>query len=188
MKIYLETFGCQMNRLDSELVVALLLSAYILYDKFAYNVPILVAHAPLAGAAAVLLLTGLVGCEKPAETSETVILYTSVPTAVIARITRSSMLEVLSADYVRTARAKGNSPWRVVMRHAFPNASIPVMNIAGLQLGALLSGAVLTETVFNWPGLSRVIRLCNSSRLFCSGVAVSRSRKRDFRLLSSFQA
>ena len=77
----------------------------------------------------------------------------SIPTAVIARITRSSMLEVLSADYVRTARAKGNSRWRVVMRHAFPNASIPVMNIAGLQLGALLSGAVLTETVFSWPGL-----------------------------------
>jgi ABC-type dipeptide/oligopeptide/nickel transport system permease component len=81
------------------------------------------------------------------------IALSSIPTAVIARITRSSMLEVLSADYVRTAQAKGNSPWRVVMRHAFPNASIPVMNIAGLQLGALLSGAVLTETVFSWPGL-----------------------------------
>ncbi|MCG8583437.1 MAG: ABC transporter permease [Pirellulales bacterium] len=79
----------------------------------------------------------------------------SIPMAVIARITRSSMIEVLSDDYVRTARAKGNTPWRVVMRHAFPNASIPVVNIAGLQLGVLLSGAVLTETVFNWPGLGR---------------------------------
>ena len=81
------------------------------------------------------------------------IALSTIPLAIIARITRSSMLEVLSADYVRTARAKGNSPWRVVMRHAFPNASIPVVNIAGLQLGALLSGAVLTETVFSWPGL-----------------------------------
>lgn len=79
----------------------------------------------------------------------------SIPMAVIARITRSSMLEVLSADYVRTARAKGASLWRVVMRHALPNASIPVANIAGLQIGFLLGGAVLTETVFDWPGLGR---------------------------------
>ncbi|MCH8922722.1 MAG: ABC transporter permease [Planctomycetes bacterium] len=79
----------------------------------------------------------------------------SIPMAVIARVTRSSMLEVLSADYVRTARAKGASLWRVVMRHALPNASIPVANIAGLQIGFLLGGAVLTETVFDWPGLGR---------------------------------
>ena len=83
------------------------------------------------------------------------IALSSIPTAVIARMTRSSMIEVLSADYVRTARAKGGTQWRVIMRHAFPNASIPVMNIAGLQLGALLSGAVLTETVFAWPGLGQ---------------------------------
>jgi len=81
------------------------------------------------------------------------IALSTIPMAIIARITRSSMLEILSADYIRTAKAKGNAPWRVVMRHAFPNASIPVVNIAGLQLGALLSGAVLTESVFNWPGL-----------------------------------
>jgi len=83
------------------------------------------------------------------------IALSSIPTAVIARMTRSCMLEVLSADYVRTAKAKGASPLRTVMRHAFPNASIPVVNIVGLQLGTLLSGAVLTETVFNWPGLGR---------------------------------
>ncbi len=83
------------------------------------------------------------------------IALSSIPTAVIARMTRSCMLEVLSADYVRTAKAKGASRLRTVMRHAFPNASIPVVNIVGLQLGALLSGAVLTETVFNWPGLGR---------------------------------
>jgi peptide/nickel transport system permease protein len=81
------------------------------------------------------------------------IALSTIPMAVIARITRSSMLEVLSADYVRTARAKGAAFWRVVMRHALPNASIPIANIAGFQVGALLSGAVLTETVFSWPGL-----------------------------------
>ena len=85
------------------------------------------------------------------------IALSSIPMAVIARITRSSMLEVLSADYVRTARAKGASLWRVVMRHALPNVSIPVANIAGLQIGFLLAGAVLTETVFNWPGLGRYL-------------------------------
>jgi peptide/nickel transport system permease protein len=79
----------------------------------------------------------------------------TIPTALIARITRASMLEVLSTDYVRTAKAKGSSSWRVVWRHALPNASIPVVNIAGLQLGQLLTGAVLTESVFDWPGLGR---------------------------------
>lgn len=79
----------------------------------------------------------------------------TIPTAMIARITRSSMLDVLSADYVRTARAKGGSPLRVVWRHALPNAAIPVANIAGLQLGQMLTGAVLTESVFDWPGLGR---------------------------------
>lgn len=81
----------------------------------------------------------------------------TIPTAIIARVTRSSMLEVLSADYVRTARAKGASIWRVVWRHAFPNASVPVANIAGFQIGVLLTGAVLTETVFDWPGLGKYI-------------------------------
>jgi peptide/nickel transport system permease protein len=81
----------------------------------------------------------------------------SIPTAIIARITRSSMLEVMSADYIRTAKAKGNSPWRVVWRHALPNAAVPIANIAGFQIGLLLSGAVLTETVFDWPGLGKYI-------------------------------
>ena len=81
----------------------------------------------------------------------------SVPAAVIARITRSSMLDVLSSDYIRTARSKGASFWRTVWRHALPNAAVPVTNIAGLQIGLLLSGAVLTETVFDWPGLGQYI-------------------------------
>ncbi len=81
------------------------------------------------------------------------LVLSTVPMAVIARITRSSALDVLSADFIRTARAKGAGLWRVVLRHALPAAAVPVTNIAGLQIGLLLSGAVLTETVFDWPGL-----------------------------------
>ncbi|QDU95221.1 ABC transporter permease [Lignipirellula cremea] len=85
------------------------------------------------------------------------ITLSTIPTAVIARITRSSMLEVLDSDYVRTARAKGCPPWRVVWRQAFPNATPAVVNIAAFQIGMLLSGAVLTETIFDWPGLGKYV-------------------------------
>lgn len=77
--------------------------------------------------------------------------------ALIARITRSSMLEVLHNDYVRTARAKGLRDSVVIIRHALRNALIPVVTVVGLQFGALLGGAVLTETVFAWPGVGRYI-------------------------------
>ena len=77
----------------------------------------------------------------------------TVPLAIIARMTRSSMLEVLSEDYVRTARAKGLSPLRVVGLHALRNALIPVVTVIGLQVGTLLAGAVLTETIFSWGGI-----------------------------------
>jgi peptide/nickel transport system permease protein len=77
--------------------------------------------------------------------------------AIIARMTRSSMLEVLSLDYVRTARAKGLEESRVVMKHAFRNALVPVVTIGGLQFGQLMGGAVLTETVFTWPGIGRLL-------------------------------
>jgi dipeptide transport system permease protein len=79
----------------------------------------------------------------------------TVPLAVIARMTRSSMLEVLSEDYVRTARAKGLSPLRVVGLHALRNALLPVITMIGLQTSALLAGAVLTETIFSWPGVGK---------------------------------
>jgi dipeptide transport system permease protein len=79
----------------------------------------------------------------------------TVPLAVIARMTRSSMLEVLSEDYVRTARAKGLSEFRVVAVHALRNALIPVVTVIGLQVGGLLAGAVLTETIFSWPGVGK---------------------------------
>src|SRR6478752_5498051 len=77
----------------------------------------------------------------------------TIPLAVIARMTRSAMLEVLREDYVRAARAKGLPRWRVVVVHAFRNALIPVLTIIGLQVGLLLSGAILTETIFSWPGV-----------------------------------
>jgi peptide/nickel transport system permease protein/oligopeptide transport system permease protein len=77
--------------------------------------------------------------------------------AIIARMTRSSMLEVLRSDYIRTARAKGAPERTVVNRHAFRNALIPVITVVGLQMGTLLSGAVLTESVFAWPGIGRLM-------------------------------
>ena len=76
--------------------------------------------------------------------------------APIARLTRSALLEVLRQDYVRTARAKGLREWRVVVKHAFRNAAVPVLTITGLQLGTLLGASVVTETVFAWPGLGRL--------------------------------
>jgi dipeptide transport system permease protein len=77
----------------------------------------------------------------------------TIPLAIFARMTRSSMLEVLGEDYVRTARAKGLSPWRVTGLHALRNALIPVVTVIGLQIGNFLAGAVLTEYVFSWPGV-----------------------------------
>jgi len=79
----------------------------------------------------------------------------TIPLAVIARMTRSSMLEVLREDYVRTARAKGASTLRVVGIHALRNALIPVVTTVGLQVGTLLAGAILTETIFSWPGIGK---------------------------------
>ncbi|MBN8539848.1 MAG: ABC transporter permease subunit [Deltaproteobacteria bacterium] len=83
------------------------------------------------------------------------LVLSTVPLAVIARMTRSSLLEVLGEDYVRTARAKGLSRFRVVVIHALRNALIPVITVIGLMLGTILTGAILTETIFSWPGLGR---------------------------------
>ena len=79
----------------------------------------------------------------------------TIPLAVIARQTRSAMLEVLGEDYVRTARAKGLSPMRVIGLHALRNALIPVVTTIGLQVGLLMAGAILTETIFSWPGIGK---------------------------------
>ncbi|HAA32022.1 MAG TPA: peptide ABC transporter permease [Cyanobacteria bacterium UBA8553] len=77
----------------------------------------------------------------------------TIPLAIIARITRSAMLEVLSQDYIRTARAKGQLERWVIFKHALKNALLPVVTIIGLQFGTLLGGAILTETIFSWPGI-----------------------------------
>jgi dipeptide transport system permease protein len=84
----------------------------------------------------------------------TIVLGT-VPLAVIARMTRSAMLEVLGEDYIRTARAKGLSPFRVIAVHGLRNALIPVVTVIGLQVGVLFTGAILTETIFSWPGVGK---------------------------------
>jgi dipeptide transport system permease protein len=108
-----------------------------------------------------LLIDALLSGEKGAFSSAlshlilpTIVLGT-VPLAVIARMTRSAMLEVLGDDYVRTARAKGLSALRVVGLHALRNALIPVVTVIGLQVGVLFTGAILTETIFSWPGVGK---------------------------------
>lgn len=83
------------------------------------------------------------------------IVLATIPLAVIARQTRSAMLEVLSEDYVRTAKAKGLGPQRVIGFHALRNALIPVITVIGLQVGVLFAGAILTETIFSWPGIGK---------------------------------
>ncbi len=79
------------------------------------------------------------------------------PTALVARLTRSSMLEILSKEYIRTGRAKGLAERIVILRHALKNATIPVLTVIGLQIGTLLGGAVITESVFAWPGMGKLV-------------------------------
>ena len=81
----------------------------------------------------------------------------SFPTALVARLTRSSMLEILGRDYIRTGRAKGLAERAVVLRHALRNAAVPVLTVLGLQIGTLLGGAVITESVFAWPGMGKLV-------------------------------
>jgi dipeptide transport system permease protein len=109
-------------------------TGFMLFDAFRADIP-----GALRSAASHLILPSIV--------------LGTIPLAVIARMTRSSMLEVLREDYVRTARAKGLSRTRVVVVHALRNALIPVITVIGLQVGLLLSGAILTETIFSWPGV-----------------------------------
>jgi dipeptide transport system permease protein len=108
-----------------------------------------------------LLLDSLIAGDKGAFRSALshlvlpAIVLGTVPLAVIARMTRSAMLEVLGEDYIRTARAKGLSPMRVIAVHGLRNALIPVVTVIGLQVGVLFTGAILTETIFSWPGVGK---------------------------------
>lgn len=99
----------------------------------------------------------------------------TIPMAIIARMTRSSMLEVMRSDYIRTARAKGLSEFWVIYKHTLKNAFIPVLTVVGLQTGMLLGGAVLTETIFSWPGIGRYLYDAITSRdyqIIQSGILV----------------
>jgi ABC-type dipeptide/oligopeptide/nickel transport system permease component len=97
------------------------------------------------------------GAEAPGSIVLPALTLAAFSVALIARMTRASMLEVLSQDYVRTARAKGLAETAVVVRHALKNALIPIVTVVGLQFGTLLGGAVLTESVFGWPGMGLLL-------------------------------
>ena len=84
--------------------------------------------------------------------------------AILTRMVRTAMLEELGQDYIRTARAKGLTEIAVVCRHALPNALVPIITVVGLQFGALLAGAIVTETIFSWPGLGRLVVTAISNR------------------------
>jgi peptide/nickel transport system permease protein len=92
----------------------------------------------------------------------------TIPMAVVMRMTRSSMLEVMNEDYVRTARAKGVVPWRVIVKHALRNAMLPTITVIGLQVGLLMGGAIITETIFSWPGIGLYTYTSISSRDYAS--------------------
>jgi len=97
------------------------------------------------------------GADSPAGIVLPAVTLALLSVGLVARMTRSSLLEVLGQDYVRTARAKGARPARVVLAHGLRNAMVPILTALGLQLGALMGGAVLTESVFGWPGVGRLL-------------------------------
>ena len=140
------------------LLLIIFFSANLGWTPVSGRISLLYFFEPVTG---FMLIDSLLSGEKGAFRSAvshlilpTVVLAT-IPMAVIARQTRSAMLEVLSEDYVRTARAKGLPPQRVVGLHALRNALIPVVTVIGLQVGVLLAGAILTETIFSWPGIGK---------------------------------
>ena len=140
------------------LLLILLFSVTLGWTPVSGRIDILLDVPPVTG---FMLIDSLLGDDPGAFKSAlahlilpTIALGT-IPLAVIARMTRSTMLEVLREDYIRTARAKGLSWWRVVAIHALRNALIPVVTVIGLQVGVMLAGAILTETIFSWPGIGK---------------------------------
>ena len=140
------------------LLLILMFSVTLGWTPVSGRIDILFDLPPVTGLMLVdSLLSGEPGAFKSAVSHlilPTIALGT-IPLAVIARMTRSAMLEVLREDYVRTARAKGLPRWRVIGIHALRNALIPVITVVGLQVGTLLAGAILTETIFSWPGIGK---------------------------------
>jgi dipeptide transport system permease protein len=138
------------------LLLVLLFSVHLGWTPVSGRIDLLYYFEPVTGFMLIdSLLSGQEGAFRSALAHLVLpaIVLGTVPLATIARMTRSSMLEVLQDDYVRTARAKGLSPLRVIGVHALRNALIPVVTVIGLQTGMLLGGAVLTEYIFSWPGV-----------------------------------
>ena len=140
------------------LLLIIFFSGYLGWTPVSGRISLMYFFKPVTG---LMLIDSLLSGQKGAFASAvsylilpTVVLAT-IPLAVIARQTRSAMLEVLGEDYVRTARSKGLAPLRVVGVHALRNAMIPVITTIGLQVGVLLAGAILTETIFSWPGIGK---------------------------------
>ncbi|HEY4191453.1 MAG TPA: ABC transporter permease subunit [Mesorhizobium sp.] len=140
------------------LLLIILFSGMLHWTPVSGRIDLLYFFKPVTGFMTVdALISGQKGAFRSAVSHlilPTIVLGT-IPLAVIARQTRSAMLEVLGEDYVRTARAKGLSPSRVIGIHAFRNALIPVVTTIGLQIGTLMAGAILTESIFSWPGIGK---------------------------------
>ncbi|NVP55044.1 ABC transporter permease subunit [Mycoplana rhizolycopersici] len=140
------------------LLLIIFFSGYLGWTPVSGRISLMYFFPPVTGFMLIdSLLSGQAGAFKSAVSYlilPTIVLAT-IPLAVIARQTRSAMLEVLGEDYVRTARSKGLAPLRVVGVHALRNAMIPVITTIGLQVGVLLAGAILTETIFSWPGIGK---------------------------------
>jgi dipeptide transport system permease protein len=140
------------------LLLIILFSGVLQWTPVSGRISLMYFFPPVTGFMLIdSLLSGQEGAFKSAVSHlilPTIVLGT-IPLAVIARQTRSAMLEVLGEDYVRTARAKGLAPFRVVGVHALRNAMIPVITTIGLQVGVMLAGAILTETIFSWPGIGK---------------------------------
>jgi len=140
------------------LLLIILFSGILQWTPVSGRISLMFFFPPVTGFMLIdSLLSGQAGAFKSAVSHlilPTIVLGT-IPLAVIARQTRSAMLEVLSEDYVRTARAKGLSAFRVVGVHALRNAMIPVVTTIGLQVGVMLAGAILTESIFSWPGIGK---------------------------------
>jgi dipeptide transport system permease protein len=140
------------------LLLIIFFSGFLGWTPVSGRISLLYFFEPVTG---FMLIDSLLSGQKGAFTSAvshlvlpTIVLAT-IPLAVIARQTRSAMLEVLGEDYVRTAKSKGLAPKRIIGLHALRNALIPVVTTIGLQVGVLLTGAILTETIFSWPGIGK---------------------------------
>ncbi len=140
------------------LLLMLFFSVYLGWTPVSGRISVMFDVDPVTG---FMLIDSLLSDERGAFTSAVshlllpALALGTIPLAVIARMARSSMLEVLSEDYIRTARAKGLSPLRVIGLHGLRNALIPVVTVIGLQVGVLFAGAILTETIFAWPGVGK---------------------------------